>query len=263
MRLPLSIMAVLILTTPAWPDGSLQPTQVQEVDNSLEGILKRLPPPPILDKLPEMGPLPPSRMEDIKPCSPELPVSEGGCQQATPMATLCPSDMVENAAGLCEWPIPAGADRERKRNAAEQGIQLPPHTRTIAPGQPAQSLICGSGLHFDEPSGRCRRDVPLSHRPPCKDTVTTVDGREIPYEEMKEAKARLYEKLTGLDVSGPDADKRVPTKEQVEKMHTIGIISVPCEGNGITVETDRPELLPQEFEGFKVISLPKVIYRLL
>lgn len=125
-----------------------------------------------------------------------------------------------------------------------------------APGKLNHSLICGPGLHFDEPSGRCRRDVPLTkeNRPPCKDTVTTVDGREIPYKEAKELTGRLYEQLTGIHYD--PLESRALTTEEVNKAKRFGIISVPCDGRGITVETDAPERLPKEFEGIPVLPLP-------
>jgi hypothetical protein len=72
------------------PDEVPPQTQVaqaqEQVDNSLEGLRKRLPPPPKLDKMLEFPPLPP-RIEAIRPCKVGFimsPQHGGACVQAPP-----------------------------------------------------------------------------------------------------------------------------------------------------------------------------------
>jgi len=103
--------------------------------------------------------------------------------------------------------------------------------------------------------------VPLKPEdlPPYSHTVKTVDGGEIPKEEVYEIVERYLGIKDGFD---SDADGCAGRRDELLRMG-VGSVYLDYEGNGIIIETDQPEKAPKEIEGIPVITKPKEPLQLL
>jgi hypothetical protein len=156
------------------PDEPSTQAQAQQptVPLSPEEILKRMPPPPKLDKMPELPPLPP-RIEDIRPCK----------------------------VGF---------------------IMSPQHGGACVPAPPGYEWFS------------------TSNRPLAQTTVTTTDGREIPFREAYNIGVDHFDELIKLPGAGYFGFR-------------LGI-------NGIFVETDNlndTSTWPKEVEGVPIVPVPR------